>query len=57
MIAEGIPTTLSLYQLTSREKVEMPICNEIYQVLYENKKPRKALKDLMSRKLRLEYDF
>jgi len=55
MIAEGIITARSSYQLAKRENVEMPICEEIYQVLYNNKSPRTALQDLMSRKLKNEY--
>jgi len=55
MIAEGIATTLSGYQLAERENVEMPICEQVYQVLYKSKDPRQAFQDLMSRKLKEEY--
>ncbi len=55
MVAEGITTTLSVYQLAKREKVEMPICEQVYQVLYKNKDPKKVLQILMSRKLKSEY--
>ena len=55
MVAEGITTTLSLNQLAKKEKVEMPICEQVYQVLYRNKDPRKVLQNLMSRKLKSEY--
>lgn len=55
MVAEGITTTLSVHQLAKREKVEMPICEQIYQVLYKKKSPGIALQDLMSRKLKSEY--
>ena len=55
MVAEGITTTLSVHQLTKRERVEMPICEQIYQVLHKNKDPKTALQNLMSRKLKSEY--
>ncbi len=55
MVAEGISTTLSVHQLAKREKVEVPICEQIYLVLYKNKDPRAALQDLMLRKLKSEY--
>jgi len=55
MVAEGISTTLSVHKLAKREKVEMPICEQIYQVLYKKKDPRAALQDLMMRKLKSEY--
>ena len=55
MIAEGITTTLSVWQLAQREKVEMPICEQVYRVLYKGKEPKKAFRDLMSRELKDEY--
>ncbi|UCE22076.1 MAG: NAD(P)-dependent glycerol-3-phosphate dehydrogenase [Candidatus Aminicenantes bacterium] len=55
MVAEGITTTLSVHQLAKKEKIEMPICEQVFQVLYKNKNPRKALQNLMSRKLKSEY--
>ncbi len=55
MVAEGITTTLSVHQLAKREKVEMPICEQVYQVLYKNKDPKKVLQNLMSRKLKSEH--
>jgi glycerol-3-phosphate dehydrogenase (NAD(P)+) len=54
MVAEGIPTTLSARQLAVREGVEMPIIEQVYQILYRKKAPRKALADLMSRGLKDE---
>jgi glycerol-3-phosphate dehydrogenase (NAD(P)+) len=55
MVAEGISTTLCVHQLAKKEKVEMPICEQIYQVLYKKKHPSAALQDLMMRKLKSEY--
>lgn len=54
MIAEGIPTTVSARSLALREEVEMPIIEQVYQVLYRNKDPRRALTDLMARTLKEE---
>jgi len=55
MVAEGITTTLSARLLAQREEVEMPICEEVYQVLYNNKNPQQAVQDLMTRRLKEEY--
>lgn len=55
MVAEGVATTLSGHQLAARENVEMPICEQVYQVLYKSKDPRQALQDLMSRRLKEEH--
>lgn len=54
MIAEGIKTALTGRQLAIRANVEMPIFEQTYLVLYKDKEPRKALQDLMARKLKTE---
>jgi len=50
MIAEGVPTVKSAYALSKKYKVEMPITKEVFCLLYKNKSPRQAVKDLMTRK-------
>jgi glycerol-3-phosphate dehydrogenase (NAD(P)+) len=54
MVAEGILTTKSGHSLGKKYKVELPITNEIYKVLYKNKKPGKAVDDLMTREKKTE---
>jgi len=54
MVVEGVATTESAYELAKKYKVEMPIINEIYKVLYENKDPEKGVHDLMTRSPRGE---
>ncbi|MFH1413786.1 MAG: NAD(P)H-dependent glycerol-3-phosphate dehydrogenase [Candidatus Omnitrophota bacterium] len=54
MVAEGVPTAKSAHFLSLKHKVEMPIAQEIYNVLYKNKSPLKALNDLMRRKKKEE---
>jgi len=54
MVAEGVTTTLSAVKLAGKFKTEMPICEQVYNILYKDKNPREALKDLMSRKLKQE---
>ncbi len=54
MVAEGIPTTLSAHELAREKNVELPICEEVYQVLYKNKPLYGAIRDLMSRTLKQE---
>jgi glycerol-3-phosphate dehydrogenase (NAD(P)+) len=54
MVAEGIKTSLSAYNLAKKMGVEMPIITEVYNVIYKGKEPRKAVKDLMTRELKVE---
>ncbi|MCX5712644.1 MAG: glycerol-3-phosphate dehydrogenase, partial [Candidatus Omnitrophica bacterium] len=49
MVAEGVPTTKSAYELSIKYKVEMPIIREVYNVIYRNKSASKAVSDLMAR--------
>jgi glycerol-3-phosphate dehydrogenase (NAD(P)+) len=54
MVAEGVPTAKSAYELSRKYKVDMPIAKEVYSVLYKNKSPVKAVKDLMTREKKEE---
>jgi glycerol-3-phosphate dehydrogenase (NAD(P)+) len=49
MVAEGVKTTESAYQLSIRHKVEMPITEQVYKVLFEDKEPKRAIAELMTR--------
>ncbi|MCX5680244.1 MAG: glycerol-3-phosphate dehydrogenase, partial [Candidatus Omnitrophica bacterium] len=49
MVVEGVATARAVYDLAKKHKVEMPITIEIYRVLYENKDPKIAVRDLMTR--------
>jgi glycerol-3-phosphate dehydrogenase (NAD(P)+) len=49
MVAEGVKTTLSAYEMSRNLKVEMPITEQIYCVLFEGKAPYEAMIELMSR--------
>lgn len=48
-VAEGVPTTRAVRMLARQYKVEMPITEEVYAVLFENKDVITALTDLMTR--------
>jgi glycerol-3-phosphate dehydrogenase (NAD(P)+) len=57
MVAEGIKTTKSVYQLAQREQIDMPICKNVYEILYENKPCAKAVQELMKRSLKDEMEL
>jgi glycerol-3-phosphate dehydrogenase (NAD(P)+) len=54
MVAEGVKTTLSAYQLAKKLGVEVPITTQMYRILYQAKSPRQAVSDLMLRELKPE---
>jgi glycerol-3-phosphate dehydrogenase (NAD(P)+) len=54
-VAEGVATALSAYELSLKQGVEMPIVEQIYQVIYEEKSPAEAGSMLMNRTLKSEF--
>ena len=56
MVAEGVKTARSVYNLSRKIKVEMPICEEMYHILYQDLSPEVALHRLMTRELKYELD-
>lgn len=56
MVAEGIKTSISAYQLAKKMDIEMPIINQVYEILYEEKDPLLAVKELMTRELKKELE-
>jgi len=54
MIAEGVGTTAATRQLAQRLKIEMPITEQMYAVLYQDRAPRDAIRELMERPLKQE---
>lgn len=54
MIVEGITTTKAVYALSKKYDIEMPITEQAYEVLFNNKKPELALSELMTRSMKDE---
>lgn len=54
MVAEGVTTVRSVYALSKKYKIDMPITSQVFLTLYKNKSPRKAVRDLMRRPLKAE---
>jgi glycerol-3-phosphate dehydrogenase (NAD(P)+) len=49
MVAEGVLTTNAAVGLAKKMRVEMPITNQVHAILHENKSPRDAIRELMTR--------
>jgi glycerol-3-phosphate dehydrogenase (NAD(P)+) len=54
MIAEGVKTTVAARELAARHGIEMPITEQMYQMLHFGLPPREAVRRLMERSLRGE---
>jgi len=57
MVAEGVETTKAIKPLADKLDIEMPISNEVYEILFNHKNPLEALKGLMKRSLKKEWNI
>ncbi|MDO5714946.1 MAG: NAD(P)H-dependent glycerol-3-phosphate dehydrogenase [Tissierellia bacterium] len=55
-VVEGIKTTKSAYLLAQKHRIEMPITEKLYQVLYENQNAKEAVDHLMNREKKEEIE-
>ncbi len=55
MVAEGVNTTESAFQLGELHKVEMPITTQMYKILFEDLSPMLAIQQLMTRTSKREW--
>jgi glycerol-3-phosphate dehydrogenase (NAD(P)+) len=54
MVAEGVKTTKAAWALSKKYSVQMPITEQVYNLLYEEKEAARVVKDLMTRDLKSE---
>jgi len=54
MVAEGVKTCVAVVKLAEQHRLEMPISQKVYQVLYEGLNPKKAVQELMLREAKPE---
>ena len=47
-VAEGVYTTKAVYEISKKENIYTPIANEVYKIIYEKKKVKDSLRDLLS---------
>jgi glycerol-3-phosphate dehydrogenase (NAD(P)+) len=53
-VVEGVLAAGAVRNVAQRAGVEMPICEQVYRVVYEGVAPKDAVKELMSRALKPE---
>jgi glycerol-3-phosphate dehydrogenase (NAD(P)+) len=54
-LAEGVATVKALRELSIQYDVQLPICNALYAILFENKNAKETLKDLFLRPVKFEF--
>ena len=53
-VVEGVYAARSVYEVAARENIEMPICEQVYLILYDGAAPADAVTALMTRALKPE---
>ncbi len=54
MVAEGVKTTKAVHDMARSLDVDLPITRQVYAMLYEDKDPETAVRELMNRPLKEE---
>jgi len=54
MVAEGVTTTKSAFELSKLYSIELPITHQVYNILFKDKEPHHATEVLMKRNLKEE---
>jgi glycerol-3-phosphate dehydrogenase (NAD(P)+) len=57
MVFEGVTTANAAYELGRKCNIEMPITNEVYNVIYKEKPYKQAIQDLMKRAPKQETEW
>ena len=55
MVAEGVKTAKSAWQLAQRHGADVPITRQVYAIIYEGQSPKQAVRDLMTREAKSEF--
>jgi len=56
-VAEGVSTAREVYRLAQNLGVDMPICNAVYRILYEQASASEVVSDLLDRAPQLEFNL
>ncbi|MFP5213496.1 MAG: NAD(P)H-dependent glycerol-3-phosphate dehydrogenase [Acidobacteriota bacterium] len=56
MVAEGVKTAQSVHFLAKKLDVDMPIAEQVYRIIYEDKDPLLVVRELMGRDLKHELE-
>ena len=56
-VSEGVTTAKAVYIVAKEKNIDMPICTEVYRIIYEGKNPKDSAVDLMHRPLGSEDDI
>ena len=53
-ISEGVINSKTIFSLSKKKKIEMPVCESIYRILYKNVKIKETIEKILSRNIKKE---
>ena len=53
-ISEGVINSKTIFKLSKKKKIEMPVCEAVYKILYKNNKIEETIKKILSREIKKE---
>ena len=56
-LAEGVATLKAVKIIADKEKIDMPICQALYKVIYEDADIKATIKEMFERSLKKEFDY
>ena len=56
-LAEGVPTLKAVKLIADEKGIDMPICQALYKVVYENADIKSTIKQMFERDLKKEFEY
>lgn len=56
-LAEGVPTLKAVKLIADKEGIDMPICQALYKVIYENADIKNSIRGMFERDLKKEFEY
>ena len=56
-LAEGVATLKAVKIIADKENIDMPICQALYRVIYEDADIKETIKSMFERSLKKEFDY
>ena len=53
-ISEGILNYKTIFELSKKKKIEMPVCEAVYKIIYKKKKIKETINKILSRDIKKE---
>ena len=53
-ISEGVTNSKTIFYLSKKKNIEMPVCESVYRILYKNAKIKETIEKILSRNIKKE---